>query len=269
MTTTGARNRGKGSPGRVAWVALGGGVLVILGLTFALGMLVGRQWARQTPPPVAAEPTRKAVPARRSGLNEVSADRAVPPQEKLTFYQTLTAPLGPVPVSGRAEITPKTPAPATARANMQPTPERAKERMPARGDEPALLPPRTSAGAENQDGPGLTSAEARAGGDHQGASAETRVEPRGGRRAAGEERHEANPEWTVQVGVFKSVQQAERVRSELTGHGFQAQVTPMTVDDGQFRYRVRVGAFKTKDEALRAAERVRSDRSLPTFVTAR
>jgi cell division protein FtsN len=244
MATTGARNRGKGVPGKLAWVALGGGVLVIVGLTFALGMLVGRQWARQTPPAVAAEPGRKAVPARRSGLGEVSADRGTPPQEKLTFYQTLTAPLGPVPVSGRAEVTPKTPLTASApRANMQPAPERAKERVPAHGDEPAL-PSRTLAGALNREGPPLNSVDAKAG-------------------------QEASPAWTVQVGVFKTAQQAERVRSELVGRGFQAQVAPMTMDDGQFRYRVRVGVFKTKDEAIRTAERVRSDRSLPTFVTAR
>lgn len=269
MATTGARNRGKGGPGKLAWVALGGSVLVIVGLTFALGMLVGRQWARQTPPAVAAEPDRKAVSARRSGLGDVSADRGAQPQEKLTFYQTLTAPLGPVPASGRAEVTPKTPPAASApRANTPPAPERAKERMPARGDEPAP-PSRTLAGTLNREGPPLNSDDAKAGQDSQGASAETPLDPRGGRRATGEERHEANPAWTVQVGVFKSAQQAERVRSELVGRGFQAQVTPMTVDDGQFRYRVRVGVFKTKDEAIRTAERVRSDGSLPTFVTAR
>ena len=258
MATT-ARNRGKGGPGRLAWVALGGGVLVILGLTFALGMLVGRQWARQAPPAVAAEPARKAPPARRSGLSEVSADRAATPQAKLTFYQTLTAPLGPVPVSGRADVTLKGAPAAKPRANVEPAPERAKERRPARGDELAL-PSRPLAGAEHPDSPRLTSAEA---------ISETPFEPRGGRRAGGEERHEANPGWTVQVGVFKSAQQAERVRSELLGRGFQVQVTSTTVDGGQLRYRVRVGVFKTKDEALRMAERVRSDRSLPTFVTAR
>ena len=244
MATTGARNRGRGGPGKLAWVALGGGVLVIVGLTFALGMLVGRQWARQTPPAVAAETGRKAVPARRSGLGEVSADRGAPPQEKLTFYQTLTAPLGPVPMSGRAEVTPKAPPAASVpHANTQPAPERAKERVPARGDELAL-PSRTLAGALNREAPPPNSVDTKAG-------------------------QEAIPAWTVQVGVFKSAQQAERIRGELVGRGFQAQVTPMTADDGQFRYRVRVGVFKTKDEAIRTAERVRSDRALPTFVTAR
>ncbi|PYO55551.1 MAG: hypothetical protein DMD83_19060 [Candidatus Rokuibacteriota bacterium] len=43
----------------------------------------------------------------------------------------------------------------------------------------------------------------------------------------------------------------------------------MTIEDGQVRYRVRVGAFRTREEAVRTAERVRADRSLPTFVTAK
>jgi len=43
----------------------------------------------------------------------------------------------------------------------------------------------------------------------------------------------------------------------------------MTTEDGEVRYRVRVGTFRTREEAARMAERVRSDRSLPTFVTAK
>jgi len=72
MATAGARHRGKDGPGAAQWLALGVAALVILGLTFTLGILVGRQWARHTPPQVAAEPTRKAAPtSRRSGLTEL------------------------------------------------------------------------------------------------------------------------------------------------------------------------------------------------------
>jgi len=49
-----ARRRGGGGPGGAQWMALGGAVLVILGLTFALGLLVGRQWARQAATAVVA-----------------------------------------------------------------------------------------------------------------------------------------------------------------------------------------------------------------------
>ncbi|MFI5328995.1 MAG: hypothetical protein ACHQ7H_22370, partial [Candidatus Rokuibacteriota bacterium] len=79
-------------------MALGGAVLVILGLTFALGLLVGRQWARHAATAVVAgvtEPAKKpAAPPRRSGIAaETMADRAPESTEKLTFYKTLTEPL--------------------------------------------------------------------------------------------------------------------------------------------------------------------------------
>jgi len=242
---TGVRQRGKGGPGAPHWVALGVAALIILGLTFTLGMLVGRQWARQNQPAVASEPTRKATSApRRGGLTEVATERA--PQEKLTFYQTLTAPLGAVPPSGKGEATAKPGVAAKARLGPEPAPERT--------DRPAL--PRGT-GPERR----LTSVEAKAAEQRQEARGESTVGPGNGQ--------EARSEWTVQVGVFKSSQQAAGVKKQLAESGFEAQVTPMTIEDGQVRYRVRVGAFRTREEAVRTAERVRADRSLPTFVTAK
>jgi len=41
----------------------------------------------------------------------------------------------------------------------------------------------------------------------------------------------------------------------------------LTADDGQARYRVRVGSFKARVEADRVAERLRAERSLATYVT--
>ncbi|HKW95330.1 MAG TPA: hypothetical protein VJX92_25825, partial [Methylomirabilota bacterium] len=95
-----ARRRGSDGPGLGQWLALGTAVVVILGLTFALGLLVGRQLARQPASTVASvvsgpEAARKlTAPARRSGIaQELMADRAPESTEKLTFYQTLTEPL--------------------------------------------------------------------------------------------------------------------------------------------------------------------------------
>ena len=74
-----ARRRIGSGPGGAQWMALGGAVLVILGLTFALGLLVGRQWARQTANAViasVASPQAGRRP-RRSGIAaETMADRA-------------------------------------------------------------------------------------------------------------------------------------------------------------------------------------------------
>jgi len=177
-------------------------------------------------------------------LTEVGTERA--PQEKLTFYQTLTAPLGAVPPSGKGEATAKPGAAAKARLNPEPAPERTDRPTQPRGT-----------GSDGR----LTSVEAKAAEQRQEARGESTVGPGNGQ--------EAKSEWTVQVGVFKSSQQAAGVKKQLAESGFEAQVTPMTIEDGQLRYRVRVGTFRTKEEAVRTAERVRADRSLPTFVTAK
>lgn len=249
MATAGARQRGRAGPGAPQWVALGLAAAIILGLTFTLGMLVGRQWARQTQPAGAGESGRKvAAGPRRGGLTEAGVERA--PQEKLTFYQTLTAPLGAGPPSGKGEAAVKPGLPARTRPN----PERASGRT----DSPML--PRAT-GPEGHDRARLTSVEAKAPDRRQEARADSPVDAGDGQ--------EARVEWTVQVGVFKSLPQAAGVKKQLAERGFEAQVTPMATEDGQVRYRVRVGTFKSREDAARTAERVRSDRSLPTFVTAK
>jgi cell division protein FtsN len=238
MATMSGRSRARGGPGKVQWAAFGGAALVILGLTFALGMLVGRQWARQTPPTATAEAGRKSATApRRGGLADAAAERAVAPSEKLTFYQTLTAPLGTATPAVKNDAAAK----PVAAAKPRPTAAATTERIPPREEEPSL-PSRAAAGAAPPEG--------------------SAVEP------VADERRVASHQWAVQVGVFRNAQQADRLKRELAEAGFPAQVTTATADDGQLRYRVRVSGFKTRDEALRAAERVRSDRSLPTYVTA-
>ena len=82
--------------------------VVILGLTFTLGMLVGRQWARPGPQVATVETSKKGpVAARRIGLGEVESDKPKGLQDKLTFYQTLTAPLGPATSQAQAKAKPE------------------------------------------------------------------------------------------------------------------------------------------------------------------
>jgi cell division protein FtsN len=258
----GARSRGRSGPGRGAWIIFAGAAFAILAVTFALGALVGREWGRQAPRATVAESGQRSAPSpRRSGLGDVGAERTRPPQEKLTFYQTLTAPLGAAPASSKAApatkpqptVTPRPSGPAVADRAVRPS-ERATE---------TLLPPRAAPGAP--------------GGDRSAAPGEQRRDGNpdvpaarpGEQQAAGEQRREAPSEWTVQVGVFTTSERAERIRKELAVAGFHPRVTPAVGEDGQPRFRVRLGEFRTKEEALRTAERVRADRSLPTFVTAK
>jgi hypothetical protein len=211
-----ARPRDRGRPAVAGWMTLGIVILVLLGLTFGLGVLVGRHRARPAHPATAGEPSRKPMASsRRGGLTDAGIERPRPIQEKLTFYQTLKAPLGPLRVSDGPDAGAKPAKPPVAAAKTSEPAERSEVR--------AGTAPREA--------------------ERQGAG------------------------WTVQVGVFSSPQQAAGVRRQLVEGGFDAWIARTTMDDGQVRYRVRLGAFRSREEAVRTAERVRSDRSLPTYVT--
>ena len=243
MTAGGARQR-RGTMGTTQWAALGISALVILGLTFTLGALVGRQWARHSAPALVAEPLRKAMPApRRSGLTDVALEQPPAAQEKLTFYKTLTAPLETTPLPVKPEAAAKSDSaakPATPKAQASPVSAVApssERTLPKAEERPSSAPSASSSTAKA-------------------------VQPeRAERRAAG-------PEWTVQVGVFGSVDQAIGFKKGLDKKGFETQIVPTNGSDG-VRYRVRVGTFHSREEAQREAERVRSERSLPTYVTAK
>jgi cell division protein FtsN len=213
-------------------MVLGGGFLVILVLTFALGLLVGRQWARPAPPvssPSVSEAARKAAtpPARRGGIAaETMADRAPEPTEKLTFYQTLTEPLAAQGASPRPE--PKTVA-------IKPSPTSPAPPAPA-STAPVAATPAPSGAA-------LPPAQSKA-----APAAPT-----------------AGPPWTIQVAAFKNRKQADDMRQQLASSGLEAYVA--TLAEGHARYRVRIGTFKSREEATAAAERLRGSRSLNVFVT--
>lgn len=229
-----ARQRVKGRPGAAQWLLMGGGVVVVLVLTFALGMAVGRKGApHREHDQTVAEPGRKpAAPAgRRSGLTDPVPERL--PQEKLTFYQTLTAPMSAVPTPATVSV-PAKPEPAKPR----PAGERVSSDRPVAAT--PTSPPKP---------------------DRLAGQAERPSGPRAGEARAGD--------WAVQVGVFKDRGQAESVRRPLAASGFDAYLVAVPTPDGQTHYKVRMGSFKTREEAAQMAERVRQERSMTAFVTPR
>ena len=223
------RGRVKSGLGSLQWIALLTAGVVIMGLTFTLGVLVGRQWSR----PVAAASSdggaRKTVPpGKRGGLSGADVEPSPQVDQKLTFYQTLTAPLG----RGSADASQR------AEAKVQPVSE------PVRA-EPSPPPyPYTSRGETLVEKPAAPETEAAA-------------------QAA------ATGLWSVQVAAFKTQGQAASIHKQLREAGFDAYIAPAPASDGQTNYRVRVGTFKSKAEAQRMVERVRGERSLAAFVTPR
>ncbi len=247
-----ARRRGGGGPGFGQWLVLGGAVVVILGLTFTLGLLVGRQWARGSiaaGTPSASEAVRKAsaTPPRRGGIAaETMADRMPEPTEKLTFYQTLTEPLTPggstrsegKPVTVKVSAAPPEPKPAPVKVSAPSAPPAvAPVAVPVSTPAPAVPPATVS------------------------------LPPAPGKGGATTPPAPGTSRWTVQVGAFRNRRQAEDTRQHLAATGLEAYVASVAAQDGQPRFRVRVGTYRTREEAAAVAERLRAQRSLTAFVT--
>jgi cell division septation protein DedD len=221
------------------WIALGMAVLVILGLTFVLGLLVGRQWARQTPSAAATESAKKAA-AGRSGLAEAGIERPPELGKRLTFYQTLTAPLTSAPSASKSG--------SASRPEPPPKPQAAPVAVPAPAPPVDEVPPRIAEPAP--------------------VPAPSLPPPAADRPMAATAASQPPGQWTVQVAAFKGRDPAERLQRQMASAGFDAYVTEKG-GEGQAQFRVRVGSFKTREEAVRLAERIKAERSLAGFVTAR
>jgi cell division septation protein DedD len=205
-----------------------------MGLTFTLGILVGRQWSRPASVITTVESgARKTVPpGKRGGLAGADVDPPQMDQKQLTFYQTLTAPLG----RGSADAAPRHVEKARAAAASE----------PARADAHAPSPTYTSRSEPVVEKPASDPASA----------------DKGPRAAA-----EPVGPWAVQAAAFKTQAQADALQKQLKQAGFDAYVASATTSDGHANYRVRIGTFKSKVEAQRVAERVRGERSLAAFIT--
>ncbi|MBI3030267.1 MAG: SPOR domain-containing protein [Candidatus Rokubacteria bacterium] len=103
MAAPGGRARRKSGRGarRFVFLALCG--LVILSVGFVLGVVVGQKWTRSRPLQAGPEPARKPPASARRALSEAEGVQPPQIQEKLTFYETLTAPLGATPPPPKAE----------------------------------------------------------------------------------------------------------------------------------------------------------------------
>ena len=78
----------------------------------------------------------------------------------------------------------------------------------------------------------------------------------------------AVPKGSVVIQVFSSADQsqADRIRNRLAGGGYKAFLSPVEVG-GHTMYRVRLGPFKSREEAQQTAEKVRKGYKLDTWVT--
>ncbi|MDJ0849626.1 MAG: SPOR domain-containing protein [Myxococcota bacterium] len=71
--------------------------------------------------------------------------------------------------------------------------------------------------------------------------------------------------FAVQVGAFGESSAAEALAERLRAKGFDVYVSP-SAPDGGARWRVRVGPLPTREQADRAAARLKAEEKLPTWV---
>jgi cell division protein FtsN len=244
MPATNSRSRSKSGLGGRQLAFLSLTAVALLSLAFVLGMLVGRQWNRAPSLQGQTEKGKRSTLTGRGSLREAQAERRDQLQEKLTFYQTLTAPLA------------ATPSEASKPAVKPPEPPKPTARLPE--------PPQNFAGGSApvpmklyDDNRAQSPSDASAAGGVEARA----VPPDGPAALAG------RPRWTVQVGAYRARNLAEELQSSLRAAGHDAYVTTVVFDDGRVHYRVRVGTFVDRSEAERTAERLKSERSLVPFVT--
>ncbi len=234
-------------------VIIGAVFCLITGLVFAGGVLVGREMTRgKSTARVEVVPDSRgdAGGLRTEGPVKTAATRA---EEKVTFYRTLTAPTSDLPQAGKPTIEerliPKEePAAPVLAAPVDPTPEpprAAPERRASKAPE-QVAGPRPIRATRAPASPSARPAPAQVSGPGPGGDGDA---------------------WTVQVSAYRSRALAEELRSRLAARGFDAHVFPSITEDGRPRYRVRVGAYASRNDAERVASELRTERGLNPLVT--
>lgn len=242
------RRQPRGSESRLVGGLFVAACGVIVVLTFALGVLVGRQWARSTEPgrDYADRGPAERLPAETPGSGPGGRVASRPGHDG-----------GPA-ASGTGTKPPFPEARPASAATVAPRSEGTGAR--ARHLPSAEPPPDTTAQIREKltfyqalpapltAGPGPT----------PGPSAPP-VAPREGSGS-----HDNGAErFTVQVAAFRTREQADALREKLGRDAYVAEVgaAPAT------RYRVRVGTFSDRAQADATAARLRGDHALITFVT--
>ncbi len=221
--TSTARGRARRGNGPLQWIALLVAATVIMGLTFTLGILVGRQWSRPASVTAVESSARKTVPpGKRGGLAEADVDPPPVDQKQLTFYQTLTAPLGRGSADAAARHEDKTraaPVPVSARSD-------AHAEKPATSDSPASGDKASRPTAEPV---GPWAVQAAAFKTQAQADALQKQLKQAGFDAyvASAAGTDGQPNYRVRIGTFKSKAEAQRVAERVRGErSLAAFITP-------------------------------------------
>lgn len=73
--------------------------------------------------------------------------------------------------------------------------------------------------------------------------------------------------YTIQVAAESNADSAAQNVGRLIDAGYEAYSLEHTTADNKTLYRIRIGKYATRDDALEAADKIANDRGLPTWVT--
>ena len=73
--------------------------------------------------------------------------------------------------------------------------------------------------------------------------------------------------YTIQVAAEPNADAAEQNVGRLIDAGYEAYSLEHTTANNKILYRIRIGKYATRDDALQAADKIANDRGLPTWVT--
>ncbi len=76
----------------------------------------------------------------------------------------------------------------------------------------------------------------------------------------------ADAPFTIQVGSFARREQAEDLTKNLRGKGYPAYITTKVISGMGRMYQVRIGHYRTSDEARREAKYIEQREKLPTYI---
>ena len=74
--------------------------------------------------------------------------------------------------------------------------------------------------------------------------------------AGNQDSETSSQKFTVDLGATKSRETAEKILETLSEQGLQAYYTPVQRQNGSVAFRVRVGLYKTEDEASKSVEKI-------------
>lgn len=214
----------------------------VVSVVFALGVVVGKRLV-STEAPAAAPTDPLALLDQLGQVGKATAD------DELTFHEALTA--KPAPKKAAAAAADPSPAPPPAPVAEAPAPPK-----PAPADAPAKPEPKpepkvakvakVAAPPADQDAPAGKKAAA--------------APPAQAKESA------ASGSYTLQLSSFQDRTEAERFMERLRTRGLKPHMVPAQIPDRGTWYRVRVGSYRSWDEAVTAKARFERTEQVIAYV---